>query len=122
MSQLGAICRAIATRAIRWKRVGTLAAIGVGFLAIPPLAGVPARLIAACAKWIALAAGLELLSMLGFVLVFALIFGSRLRTREWAGSRVASARSDHRAAGRRSARASDGGSNRRGGGPRRSRS
>lgn len=60
--------------------------VAVAFLAVPPLAHMPARLVAACAKWIALAAVLELLSMLGFVLVFALIFGTRLSPRERLGA------------------------------------
>lgn len=80
------IGRATATRAIHWKRVVTLAAIAAAFLAIPALAHVPARLVTACAKWIALAAALELLSMLGFVLVFALVFGRRLGARQRIGA------------------------------------
>ncbi len=80
------ICRTTATRAVHWKRVGTLAALAVAFLAIPPLAHVPARLVAACAKWIALAAALELLSMLGFVLMFSVVFGTRLSPRETVGA------------------------------------
>src|ERR1700759_1725791 len=71
---------------MHWKRVVTLAAIAGAFLAIPPLAHVPARLVTACAKWIALAAALELLSMLGFVLVFALVFGGRLSARQRVGA------------------------------------
>ena len=78
--------RAIATRTIRWKRVVTLAAIAAVFLAIPPLAHLPAHLVTACAKWIALAAALELLSILGFVLAFALVFGRRLGARERIGA------------------------------------
>jgi uncharacterized membrane protein YbhN (UPF0104 family) len=86
VSPLRAIGRAIATRTIHWKRVVTLAAIAVAFLAIPPLAHVPARLVTACAKWLALAAALELLSILGFVLVFALVFGGRLSARQRVGA------------------------------------
>jgi uncharacterized membrane protein YbhN (UPF0104 family) len=63
-----------------------LAAIAAAFLAIPALAHVPARLVTACAKWIALAVALELLSMLGFVLVFALVFGRRLGARQRIGA------------------------------------
>lgn len=80
------ICRATATRVIHLKRVVTLAAIAAAFLAIPALAHVPARLATACAKWIALAAALELLSMLGFVLVFALVFGRQLGARQRIGA------------------------------------
>jgi uncharacterized membrane protein YbhN (UPF0104 family) len=43
---------------------------------------VPARLIAGCATWIGLAGLLELLSMLGFVLVFKLVFGARMSWRQ----------------------------------------
>jgi uncharacterized membrane protein YbhN (UPF0104 family) len=86
MSPPRVICRATATRALHSKRVGTLVAVAVAFLAIPPLAHVWACLVAACAKWIALAAALELLSMLGFVLVFALVFGTRSGTRERLGA------------------------------------
>jgi uncharacterized membrane protein YbhN (UPF0104 family) len=63
-----------------------LAVIAAAFLAIPALAHVPARLVTACAKWIVLAAALELLSMLGFVLVFALVFGRRLNARQRIGA------------------------------------
>jgi uncharacterized membrane protein YbhN (UPF0104 family) len=52
------------------------------FLAIPPLAHAPARLITGCATWIGLAGLLELLSMLGFVLVFKLVFGARMSWRQ----------------------------------------
>jgi uncharacterized membrane protein YbhN (UPF0104 family) len=86
MSALRVIGRATATRAIHWKRVVALAAIAAAFLAIPALAHVPARLVTACAKWIAVAAALELLSMLGFVLVFALVFGRRLGWRQRIGA------------------------------------
>jgi uncharacterized membrane protein YbhN (UPF0104 family) len=80
------IGRATATGVIRRKRVVTLAAIAAAFLAIPALSHVPARLVTACAKWIALAAVLELLSMLGFVLVFALVFGGRLGASQRVGA------------------------------------
>jgi uncharacterized membrane protein YbhN (UPF0104 family) len=86
VSPLRVTGRAIAARAIHWKRVVTLAAIAAAFLAVPPLAHVPARLVTACARWIALAAALELLSMLGFVLVFALVFGRRLGARQRIGA------------------------------------
>ena len=43
---------------LRWPVWGGLTAVtfAVVFLAVPPLAGVPAHLIEGCAKWIALAA------------------------------------------------------------------
>jgi uncharacterized membrane protein YbhN (UPF0104 family) len=59
-----------------------VAAIAILFLAVPPLAHIPARLIAGCATWIALAGLLELLSMLGFVVVFKLVFGARMSRRQ----------------------------------------
>jgi uncharacterized membrane protein YbhN (UPF0104 family) len=58
----------------------------VAFLAIPPLARVPARLVAGCGNWIALGAVLELLSILGYILVFALVFGARMSKRQSLGA------------------------------------
>jgi uncharacterized membrane protein YbhN (UPF0104 family) len=52
-------------------------AVALAALAIGPFAKTSGRLLAACPKWVSLAAGLELLSMLGFVVVFALVFGAR---------------------------------------------
>jgi uncharacterized membrane protein YbhN (UPF0104 family) len=68
---------------LRWPVWGGLTAVtfAVVFLAVPPLAGVPAHLIEGCAKWIALAAILELLSVLGFLVVFKLVFGGRMTWR-----------------------------------------
>jgi uncharacterized membrane protein YbhN (UPF0104 family) len=45
-----------------------------GFVALPALVGVPARLTRGCGDWIAAAGVLELLSAIGFVLVFKLVF------------------------------------------------
>jgi uncharacterized membrane protein YbhN (UPF0104 family) len=78
--------RTTTPRASHWKRVVRLTTIAAAFLAIPALVHVPGRLVTACAKWIALAAALELLSMLGFVLVFALVFGRRLNARQRIGA------------------------------------
>jgi uncharacterized membrane protein YbhN (UPF0104 family) len=78
--------RAPAAWPIRWTRVGGFAAVGLAFVAIPPLAHVPGRLVAACAKWIAVAAALELLSVLGYVLVFALVFCARMSKRQSLGA------------------------------------
>lgn len=50
------------------------AVVAVVFLGIPALAGVPARLIEGCGRWIAGAAVLELLSVAGFVVFFKLVF------------------------------------------------
>jgi uncharacterized membrane protein YbhN (UPF0104 family) len=66
-------------------RSATVAAIAVAFLALPPLARLPARLIAACAMWIALAGVLELLSILGYIVVFKLVFGSTTKWRRAVG-------------------------------------
>jgi uncharacterized membrane protein YbhN (UPF0104 family) len=52
-------------------------AVALAALAIGPFAKTSGRLLAACPKWISVAAGLELLSILGFVVVFALVFGAR---------------------------------------------
>ena len=51
------------------------------FLAAPSLTHLPARLIAGCSKWIALAGVLELASILGFIAVFVLVFGAGLTRR-----------------------------------------
>jgi uncharacterized membrane protein YbhN (UPF0104 family) len=48
----------------------------VVFLALPTLAGFPARLVDACGEWIAAAGVLELLSAVGFVLLFKLVFAA----------------------------------------------
>jgi uncharacterized membrane protein YbhN (UPF0104 family) len=63
-------------RSHRWGRTAALvaAAVAVVFLGIPALAGVPARLIEGCGRWIAGAAVLELLSVAGFVIFFKLVF------------------------------------------------
>ncbi|MBV8989730.1 MAG: UPF0104 family protein [Solirubrobacterales bacterium] len=74
--------RPTVTRRIRSARWLAVPAIAVMFLAVPPVAGIPGRLIAGCAEWIALAGALELLSVLGFVLVFSLVFGLRMTWRQ----------------------------------------
>jgi len=53
-------------------------ALAAAFLTLPVLAGTPERLIEGCGKWIVIAGVLELLSVLGFVLVFKLVFGARM--------------------------------------------
>jgi hypothetical protein len=60
--------------------------IAVAFLGIPAVAGIPGRLIAGCGRWIGLAVALEALSVLGFVLVFKLIFGPRMGWRQASAS------------------------------------
>jgi uncharacterized membrane protein YbhN (UPF0104 family) len=78
--------RAQAAWQTRWTRLGGFAAVGLGFLAIPRLAHVAGRLVAACAKWIAVSAALELFSVLGCVLVFALVFCARMSKRQSLGA------------------------------------
>ena len=46
------------------------------FLIVPSLIAVPARLIEGCSTWIAIAAGLELLSAVGFIVLFKLVFAA----------------------------------------------
>jgi uncharacterized membrane protein YbhN (UPF0104 family) len=60
--------------------------IAVAFLAVPAVAGIPGRLIEGCGRWIGLAVALEALSVVGFVLVFKLIFGPRMRWRQASAS------------------------------------
>ena len=72
-----------ATRApIHWSRWVAFIAIGFLFLEVPAVTHVPARLIAGCAVWIGLAAGLELLSVVGFIVTFKLVFGAGLGWRK----------------------------------------
>jgi uncharacterized membrane protein YbhN (UPF0104 family) len=68
-------------RRLRWSVFAPIGAIAVGFFAIPALAGLPARLVAACLGWTAIAAGLELLSIGGFILIFRLVFAARMNWR-----------------------------------------
>jgi hypothetical protein len=68
------------------KRWGAVGAAALTALTVSPLVKTPGRLLAACAKWIGVAAGLELLSMLGFVLVFALVFGASSARRPGLGT------------------------------------
>jgi uncharacterized membrane protein YbhN (UPF0104 family) len=51
-------------------------------LAVPSLRHLPARLLAGCPKWIALAVVLELVSILGFIAAFALVFGAGMTRRQ----------------------------------------
>jgi uncharacterized membrane protein YbhN (UPF0104 family) len=63
-------------RSRRWPLRGALlvASTAAVFLAVPTLAGVPARLVEGCGDWIAAAGALELLSAVGFVVLFKLVF------------------------------------------------
>ncbi len=58
--------------------VGSAAA---AFLVVPALAGVPARLVRGCGNWIAAAGALELLSAIGFVVLFKLVFAAPISWR-----------------------------------------
>jgi hypothetical protein len=51
------------------------------FLSTPALAGVPARLIHGCGRWIAAAGVLEVMSSIGFVVFFRLVFTAPLAWR-----------------------------------------
>ena len=70
-------------RAPRWPLwsavlVGSAAA---AFLALPALAGIPARLVEGCGNWIAAAGALELLSAVGFIALFKLVFAAPISWR-----------------------------------------
>ena len=74
---------ATAQRSPRWPLwsavlVGSAAA---AFLVVPALAGVPSRLVRGCGNWIAAAGALELLSAVGFVLLFKLVFAAPISWR-----------------------------------------
>jgi uncharacterized membrane protein YbhN (UPF0104 family) len=58
-----------------------VASAAAAFLAVPALAEVPARLVNGCGNWIALAGALELLSAVGFVVSFKLVFALPLSWR-----------------------------------------
>jgi uncharacterized membrane protein YbhN (UPF0104 family) len=60
-------------------------AVALVFLAVA-LAGIPGRFTTACATWVAAAVGLEVLSVLGFVTVFKLVFGQRMSWRQNLGA------------------------------------
>src|SRR6476620_8363334 len=66
--------QAPAVRPIRWPWFAGFAGLGL------------ARLVDGCGKWVALGAGLELLSILGYILVFALVFCARMSKRQSLGA------------------------------------
>jgi uncharacterized membrane protein YbhN (UPF0104 family) len=70
-------------RSRRWPLWGALLVVSAAavFLAVPTLAGVPARLVEGCGDWIAAAGALELLSAVGFVVLFKLVFGAPISWR-----------------------------------------
>jgi uncharacterized membrane protein YbhN (UPF0104 family) len=63
-----------------------LLALALGLLSLPTLTGLPLAPLSGCARWIALAAALELLSLLGFAVVFKLVFCARLSWRRGFGA------------------------------------
>lgn len=60
-------------------------AVALVFLTVA-LAGAPGRLTTGCAKWVAAAVGLEILSVLGFVTIFKLVFGQQMSWRQNLGA------------------------------------
>jgi uncharacterized membrane protein YbhN (UPF0104 family) len=62
----------------RPKRATLLAAFALGVLSLATIAGVPLAPLSGCGRWIALAAALELISLLGFVVTFKLVFSAHL--------------------------------------------
>ena len=70
-------------RLYRWQLGVTLVVVAVAatFLVLPTVAAVPARVVEGCATWIVTATGLELLSALGFVVFFKLVFAAPLSWR-----------------------------------------
>jgi uncharacterized membrane protein YbhN (UPF0104 family) len=70
-------------RSPRWPLWSALlvVSVAVAFLAVPALAGTPARLIKGCARWITIAGALELLSAVGFVVFFKLVFAGAVSWR-----------------------------------------
>ena len=81
MPVVSRIRTAAAAHPRRWASWAAIAVIPLTFLAVSPVLGAGGQLSAGCATWIALAALLELFSMLGFVVVFKLVFGPRTRWR-----------------------------------------
>jgi uncharacterized membrane protein YbhN (UPF0104 family) len=67
----------------RWIAIPVL---GIAFLAAAPLFDVPRKGLVGCTAWIALAVALEALSVVGFILVFKLIFGRGVSARRVVGS------------------------------------
>ena len=70
-------------RTHRWPLWGAVlvGSAAAGFLAVPALAGVPARLVRGCGDWIAAAGALELLSAVGFIALFKLVFSAPISWR-----------------------------------------
>src|SRR5690349_20122955 len=56
-------------------------AAAAAFLLVPALTSVPQQLSRGCGRWLVLAAVFELMSALGFVVVFKLVFGASMQWR-----------------------------------------
>jgi uncharacterized membrane protein YbhN (UPF0104 family) len=71
-------------RTLRRPVRGAIVALAVAavVLAVPSLAGIPTRVVEGCARWIALGGIFELISVLGFVFAFKLVFGARMTWRQ----------------------------------------
>jgi hypothetical protein len=67
----------------RWSLWGAALVmfVAVGFVALPALAGVPARLVDGCGNWIVAAGVLELSAAVGFVVLFKLVFAAPISWR-----------------------------------------
>jgi uncharacterized membrane protein YbhN (UPF0104 family) len=65
----------------RVKTLALLAAFALGLLSLSTVAGLPLAPLTGCGRWIALAAVLELASVVGFVVIFKLVFCARLAWR-----------------------------------------
>jgi uncharacterized membrane protein YbhN (UPF0104 family) len=70
------------SRRVRWTIWGALAAVVLALLVVPSITSAPSGLAAVCSSWIALGVGFELVSIIGFILVFALVFGARMTRRQ----------------------------------------
>src|ERR1700730_15049874 len=70
--------RTLPGRLRRLNRPTLLAVFALGLLSLPTLAGLPLAPLSGCWRWIAVAAALELVSLVGFVVVFKLVFCGRL--------------------------------------------
>jgi uncharacterized membrane protein YbhN (UPF0104 family) len=68
-------------RPARVKAPMLLVAFALALVSLPTIAGLPLAPLSGCGRWIALAAGLELTSLLGFVVVYKLVFCARLSWR-----------------------------------------
>lgn len=66
----------------RWRLVGALILLAAAvFLFLPAVASFPARVVEGSARWVVTAGGLELLSGLGFVVFFKLVFAAPISWR-----------------------------------------